>query len=113
MATQLDEKAREVQSRIWAAWDEQMLDNLLGRGYVEGLSFKVRLDSRNVARVFGSKRRVYDRPFTRRQAKAERWRLWRLRWSRRFWGPIREARRRLSGVWRAVRGRECGGCEEW
>lgn len=51
--------------------------------------------------------RLYNRPFTKREARRHRWQL---RWRRLRWkvvGPIQETRQRLDHAWYALKGGEC------
>lgn len=91
-----------VGKSLFPPWmQEELVDQMLGLGYVEGLSFKVKLPN-----PFFDRPLVYDRPLPRAATRrAER----RARWRRRWWkvrAPYLEATRRLSAAWDALRGRE-------
>lgn len=81
------------------------LERQMGITHIEGLSFKVRVPTIYNSSLF-SGRRVYDRPFTKAEYRADLWRRRRLRFKRTFTRPYREAKYRLANAWEALNGAE-------
>ena len=93
-------------ARVMEQSMQAMVDDLYGLRHEPGLSFKVRGDDMGLSRMLFGPRRVYDRPFTRAEHRKHVWETRRRRWKFRLLHPPREARRRLSAAWDALRGRE-------
>lgn len=80
----------------------EILYEEMGYVFVDGLSFRVMDDRRQLFRP----RRVYARPFTKQEHRRYVWATRRRRFKTFFTGPYREARRRLSNAWDAIKGRD-------
>jgi hypothetical protein len=92
---------RELVLPAFSNMQEILEDQLTGRTYIDGLSFKVK--PYNMLDLFRGPR-VLDRPFTYREHRADLWHQRRERVKRTLLKPIREGRWRLSLVWDGIRG---------